>query len=541
MNDNHSNNINLRENNFTGYLGEDFQRKVFWQILTELDFADRTIPLLEVNYFDNPTYKRLFSIIKAYYNEYSKPPLLQNKTIDIALNKFTRKNDVTELELLNEVINQIRIYNDTVLNGTFPFDGDVVKKETETFILQQEYRKLADFINTKIRSGDSGDEVLTSIGERIKIISEIGAEEDLGIEVMENIERALTAEFRRPVPTGILAVDYLTNGGLGAGEIGVILAPSGVGKSTILTKIANTAYQNGLNVLQIIFEDKDDAIRRKHFTLWSGIPLSEIDTKTDEVREKIMEWHKKNTFGRLIIKKFSQDGTTIPKIRQYIDRYQKKTGIKFDIVVLDYIDVVESHKKSTDQNREELDIIKSFEAMADEYDIPCWTAIQTGRGGFGAEFIDTGQMGGSIKRAQKTHFLMSIAKTQDQKEAGLANMSILKARFAQDGQVFKDCIFNNDTMEIRVTDEYIKSKYKKEIIKNAPDNDKELERLERQFNVMAEDNEMSEEELKAPSEPAISIGEVNIDAYNESSIAKDITKVDDDDLLEGYSKAFPQK
>jgi hypothetical protein len=47
---------------------------------------------------------------------------------------------------------------------------------------------------------------------------------------------------------------------------------------------------------------------------------------------------------------------------------------------------------------------------------------------------------------------MSVAKTPDQKEASLANIRIIKARFAQDGQTFRDCTFNNDTMEIIVQD-----------------------------------------------------------------------------------------
>ena len=47
---------------------------------------------------------------------------------------------------------------------------------------------------------------------------------------------------------------------------------------------------------------------------------------------------------------------------------------------------------------------------------------------------------------------MSIAKTPDQKEANLASIRIIKARFAQDGQTFTDCIFNNDTMQIIIED-----------------------------------------------------------------------------------------
>ena len=136
--------------------------------------------------------------------------------------------------------------------------------------------------------------------------------------------------------------------------------------------------------------------------------------------------------------------------------YQKKYGFKFELLVLDYLDCLESHKKVPDRNEAELAIIKGFETLASDFDIPAWTAIQSNRSGFGAEFIEAHQSGGSIKRIQKSHFFMSVAKTQEQKEAHLANISILKARFAQDGQKFEDCIFNNDTMQIIIED----SRYK---------------------------------------------------------------------------------
>lgn len=85
--------------------------------------------------------------------------------------------------------------------------------------------------------------------------------------------------------------------------------------------------------------------------------------------------------------------------------------------------------------------------------------IYTHNSGFNSEFIETGQMGGSIKRAQKTHFLMSVAKTPDQKDAGLANVMINKARFAKDGQRFEDVIYDNDSMIIAVNRESIRGRY----------------------------------------------------------------------------------
>jgi hypothetical protein len=224
--------------------------------------------------------------------------------------------------------------------------------------------------------------------------------------------------------------------------------------TTTLTKIANTGVDEGKNVLQIIFEDTEDQVRRKHYAIWSGIPLDKIDDNSDLVKERVLEHFKDKTkVGDLIIKKFSDDGTTILDVRRWIERYQKKYNKKFDLIVLDYLDCLESHKKAIDQNQSELFIIKSFITMAADYDIPCWSALQTNRTGLDAEWVETHMMGGNIKRLQKSHFVMSIAKTAEQREGGeLANIKILKARFASDGHMFRDCIFNNKTMEIRITD-----------------------------------------------------------------------------------------
>lgn len=448
------------EYSISGYLGGEYQLKVLWQLLTEPEFATQTFPFLSVNNFDDPNYKRLFILIKEYNNEYGKIPNLQNKSIYHAITKYKNPNNSTDEEILLSIIERIKNWNDRVLNKELDYDGDIVQKALFTFIKQGEYSDLANFIISKVKKGQVSDTILSSIEEKIKKISEIGLEEDDGVDVAEDIDSILDDEFRNPIGTGILQIDQLMGGGLANGEIGIILAATGTGKSTALTKIANEGHSLGKNVLQIIFEDTKAEIKKKHYAIWSGIPLSEMKEKKVEVRDKVKNYLKENkeSIGKIILKRFSQEDTTIPIIRSWIDRYKKKWGIKFDLIVLDYLDCIEPHKKATDQNQAELSIIKAFESMAAEYDIPCWSALQTNRSGIGAEFVETGQMGGNIKRAQKTHFLMSVAKTTDQKDAGLANIQILKARFAKDGQRFEDVVFDNDKIKIEMYDDTRRSK-----------------------------------------------------------------------------------
>jgi len=440
----------------SAYLGPEFQQRLIWQLLVEPEFAEKTIPNLAIEYFDDPYLKRLFIIILEYFKANEKVPNLQNQSIQQAINTYKTPNNIIEEESLSAVIKKIELWNERIINKQILYEGDVVRRETSFFIKQQEYRKTGEFIITSTKNGDIRKKTtIASIEEKFQKIQHIGDDEDYGISVFDNIEHVLRKEFRQTIATGVGVIDTLTGGGLGKGEIGVILSPSGAGKTTLLTKIANTAYNEGKNVAQIILEDTIEQIQRKHFAIWAESKLSKMDEETENTRvnriihEKAVEMSGK---GNLVIKKFSQENTTMMDIRRWMIGYQKKYGIKFDILILDYLDCLDSHKKSPDRNEAELVIIKSFEALSADFEIPAWTAIQTNRSGFNAEYVEAYQTGGSIKRVQKAHFFMSIAKTPDQKEANLASIRIIKARFAQDGQTFTDCIFNNDTMQIIIED-----------------------------------------------------------------------------------------
>jgi replicative DNA helicase len=443
------------ENTLTAYKGPEFQQKLMWQLLVEPEYAEKTIPILAVEYFDDPNIKRLFLIMLEYVKAYGKAPNLQNQSIVQAINEFKTPGNQIEEELLFAVIERIKLWNERILNQSLMHDGEAVQKSTNEFIKQQEIRKLGETILIKVKNGDIKSKFfLQEFEEKVQKIATIGIEEDCGSDVIEGLEFALTKEFRKTIPTGVTVIDDLTGGGLGKGEIGLILTPSGVGKTTLLTKIANTARENNYNVLQVIFEDTKPQIQRKHVTIWTKIPLSQLDEQHELALQK-SQYHINNELGpgRLTIKKFSQEDTTMRDVKDYILREQKKWGFKFDILVLDYLDCLESHKRTMDRNEAELVIVKSFEALASDLDIPCWSAIQSNRSGFDAELVEAHQSGGNIKRLQKAHFFMSVAKTPDQKEASLANIRIIKARFAQDGQTFKDCIFNNDTMQIIIKDD----------------------------------------------------------------------------------------
>ena len=92
--------------------------------------------------------------------------------------------------------------------------------------------------------------------------------------------------------------------------------------------------------------------------------------------------------------------------------------------------------------------MRSLESMTGEFDIAIWTATQGNRESISSEVVNSDQMGGSIKKAQIAHVIVSIAKTLEQKENNLATLTLLKSRIGRDGVIFQNCKFNNEYLVI---------------------------------------------------------------------------------------------
>lgn len=216
--------------------------------------------------------------------------------------------------------------------------------------------------------------------------------------------------------------------------------------TTILTKIANTAFNLGYNVLQIFFEDNPKIIQRKHFTVWTGIPPDELSNHKEEVMGKINEI-KETMNNKLILKKLASDTMTMNQIKNQV-RKLIADGTKIDLIMLDYIDCVLPESSSKDEWKAEGSVMRGFEAMCHELNLVGWTATQGNRSSISSEVVTTDQMGGSIKKAQVGHVIITIAKSLQQKEMNLATIAITKSRLGKDGVVFENCKFNNELIEI---------------------------------------------------------------------------------------------
>jgi replicative DNA helicase len=294
---------------------------------------------------------------------------------------------------------------------------------------------------------DGGEfENYDKVEQLVRTALQVGQREDGQSDVFADLDQVLDEDYRHPVPMGIAGIDRLLKGGLAKGEIGVVLAPTGVGKSTFLTKIANTAFNLGYNVLQIFFEDNPKIIQRKHITLWTKIHPDELTEKKDEVMVKVKEI-KDSMKNKLVLKKLPSDTMTMLQIKNQV-RKMIADGNKIDVILLDYIDCVLPDRMNGDEWKSEGSVMRAFEAMCHELNLVGWTATQGNRQSISSEVVTTDQMGGSIKKAQVGHVIISVAKTLQQKEMKLATIAITKSRIGDDGVVFENCKFDNGMLDI---------------------------------------------------------------------------------------------
>ena len=414
------------------YLGQQFQLQLLNQIILDKDFSHTIIDVIENNYFENKYFKIIIQMVKEYYKKFDHTP------------SFETLEQVTKSELQQEiaskiVLDTIKKIKDVTIDGV-----GFVQEKALKFCKQQELQKVMTKAQKIIDGGEF--ENYDTLEELVRDALLVGNKDTSMMNVFSNLDQVLEEDYRHPIPMGIHGLDRLLKGGLAKGEIGVILAPTGVGKSTVLTKLSNHAFNLGFNVLQIFFEDNPKVIQRKHFTLWTGIHPDDLSEKKEQVFSKLKEIEEKMD-NKLIMKKLPSDTMTMLQIKNQI-RKMVADGIKVDMIVLDYIDCIVPDKNLGDEWKSEGSVMRAFEAMCHEMNIVGWTATQGNRSSISSEVVTTDQMGGSIKKAQVGHVIISVAKTLQQKEMKLATIAITKSRIGDDGIVFENCKFDNAMLDI---------------------------------------------------------------------------------------------
>ena len=407
--------------------GQSFQSKVVSALLTDEKFLDTLSEILNPRFFESEANKWIVGEIADYHEEFRKPP-----TLDVFKAQVSKlDNDV----LKTTIVEQLRHIFTQVGN----VDLDYIKKEFTSFCRNQNLKNVILQSVDLLKAGNF-DRIKDLVDKAMKV----GTETDLGHDYIEDYDIRAEDVKRDTVPTDWSPINDLMDGGLGPGELGVVVAPSGVGKTWILTALGASAVRQGLSVVHYTMELSENYVGQRYDTVFTKIPSAELKGKKDEVKGKI-----KNLKGKHLIKYFPPKGVSVKKLQQHIDK-MIATDNKPDVIIVDYADLLLSYSNKSDSTyAEQGGVYIDLRGMSGELGIPIWTASQTNRSAIDSEVIEADKIADSYAKVMNADFIMSWSRKSKDKLNNTARAHIMKNRFGPDGITFP-CKMDTNTGFIEV-------------------------------------------------------------------------------------------
>ena len=408
--------------------GTSFQSKVIASCLIDSTFLQTIMEVLQPEYFESDSNKWLIKEINDYFLKYKTTPTLE--AIKIAVDDV--ENDVFKLSIVEALKDAWRHREAN--------DLQFVQEKTLDFCKNQ-VLKSAIMESVSLLENQNYDGIKTVIDAAMKA----GTAVDIGHDYNVGIEERLTKSTRVTIKTPWDITNEIMDGGLGEGELGVVVAPAGVGKTWLLQSIAAGALKRGFTVVHYTLELNETYVGLRYDTVFSGITTQNIKFQKDEVK-KIID----SIEGKMIIKYYPTRAATVNTLSAHLKQLELK-NIKPDMVVVDYADIL---KPISNYREKRLNLGETYEhlrGMAGEFDVPVWTASQANRSSLEEEVIGADKVSEDYSKVMTADFVMSISRKVEDKVANLARVHIIKNRFGVDGVTYPTDM-NTDIGKIMVND-----------------------------------------------------------------------------------------
>jgi KaiC/GvpD/RAD55 family RecA-like ATPase len=298
-----------------------------------------------------------------------------------------------------------------------------------------------------LESGDYGP-----VEKLIKDAIQISLNKDMGTDYFADPRARLEGlkNNNGQVTTGWPTVDKKLYGGFNRGELNIFCAASGGGKSLFLANLGVNWALQGLNVIYLTFELSENLVSMRLDSMTTGIGTREIFRKIDDVELKVKTLEKRA--GHLQIK-YMPSGKNCNDIRAYLKEYQVKTGVKPDVLLIDYLDLMMplSVKVSpSDLFVKDKYVSEEIRNLAMETQCITVTASQLNRSAVEEIEFDHSHISGGLSKIMTADNVIGIFTSRAMKERGRYQIQFMKTRSSSGVGQKVDLEFNLDTL--RITD-----------------------------------------------------------------------------------------
>jgi replicative DNA helicase len=388
--------------------GYAFQIKVITSLLTDKSFLQQIADIMNPKYFESDANNWIVQTILDYQKEYKASPTLEVMKV---------KMEKVDHDVLKE---QIVAHLKDAWKFTESTDLEYIKDQALDFCKNQEIKKAILGSVELLKNGDY-EGIKVTVDNALKA----GADKDIGHDYMTSIEERYTDAVRHVQPTPWEVINELTDGGLGKGELGVMVAPAGIGKSWALMNIGADAVKKGKKVLHYTLELNEAYVGLRYDSVITGIANQNLKHYQEDIKEQLSKLE-----GELIIKHYPTKTVSVMGIRGHVEKCIMQ-GKKPDVIIVDYADLLRGHGQ---EKRHELEgIYEDLRGMAGEYEIPVWTASQANRSALEEDVIDASKVSESYGKVMVADFVLSLSRKVQDKLAGTGRWHVIKNRFGPDG------------------------------------------------------------------------------------------------------------
>ena len=415
--------------------GKVFQSKCIAALLSDREFIEQTIDIINSEYFEADTHRWIIKVIVEYFSQYRNIP--------------TREVFKVELEKIQDTL-----LKDTIvqhLKETYQYtshsDLDYTKDTFIEFCRNQKLKNAIWESHLYLQEGN-----YEKIWQVINDASKAGLERKLGHEYLTEIEARHSAMARECISTGWDLIDLQLDGGLGKGELGFIVAPAGSGKSWFLSRLGAQAMAQGKNIMHFTMELNEMYVGLRYDSIFTGISFQEVRKNTDVVKSKISELKSKG-LGKLYVKYFPTKAASASTLKMHVDRLQLIYGIKIDMIIVDYADLLRPIHIERGSNSYENagNAYEELRGILGEFQVPGWTASQSNRSAHEEEIIDALDVADSYRKIMIGDFILSLSRTVYDKRQRTGRISIMKNRFGPDGFWYV-CKFDTSNGKVELFD-----------------------------------------------------------------------------------------
>ena len=389
--------------------GWGFQVKTISAMFVDRIFLQQIADIILPEYFESDANVWLLGVILDHFKEYKTPP-----SKDVLKVKVTEiENDILKTAVLEQLKEVFRYMESD--------DLSFVKDEILKFCKNQEMKRAIMESVTLLKHGNY-DEIKSKMDLALKA----GADTNIGLEYKKDIARRYNQAARHCIGTGWDVIDDLMDGGLACGELGVVMAPAGIGKSWLLINIGANAMKAGKTVLHYTLELNEDYVGQRYDSVIMGINAQNLKNYQDEIQERMGTLK-----GDLIVKYYPTKSVGVIGLKAHLEK-TIMLGQKPDLVLVDYGDLLKINTKK-DKHEALEELYEDLRGMAGEYEIPVWTASQAGRSALEEDIIEADKIASSYGKVMVADFLMSLSRKVEDKMSGTGRGHVIKNRFGPDG------------------------------------------------------------------------------------------------------------